>query len=47
MNREKTMVGFKDATNFVRTDESILAIQSVLDLADERVDQMWEQALTL
>lgn len=47
MTRELTLLGFKEATNFVRTDESILAMQSVLDLADERVDQMWEQALTL
>lgn len=45
--RELTMIGFKDATNFVRTDESILAMQSVLNLTDERVDQMWEYALTL
>ena len=45
--RELTMLGFKEATNFVRTDESILAIQSVLSLTDERVDQMWEYALTL
>ena len=45
--RELTMIGFKDAGNFVRTDESILSMQSVLDLADERVDQMWEYALTL
>ena len=45
--RELTMLGVKEATNFVRTDESILSMQSVLDLADERVDQMWEYALTL
>lgn len=47
LTRELTLLGFKEATNFVRTDESILAMQSVLDLADERVDQMWEYALTL
>lgn len=46
-SRELALLGFKEATNFVRTDESILAMQSVLDLADERVDQMWEYALTL
>ena len=46
-SRELALLGFKEATNFGRTDESILAIQSVLDLADERVDEMWEQALTL
>ena len=41
------MIGFKDATNFVRTDDSILAMQSVLNLTDERVDEMWGYALTL
>ena len=46
-SRELTLIGFKEATNFVRTDESILAMQSVLNLTDERVDQMWEYALTL
>ena len=45
--RELTMIGFKDATNFVRTDPSIDVMQSVLNLTDERVDQMWEYALTL
>ena len=45
--RELTMIGFKDAGNFVRTDESILSMQSVLNLTDERVDQMWEYASTL
>ena len=45
--RELTLLGFKEATNFVRTDESIFAMQSVLNLTDERVDEMWEYALTL
>lgn len=43
--RELALLGFKEATNFVRTDESILAMQSILNLTDERVDEMWEQAL--
>lgn len=46
-SRELTLLGYKEATNFVRMDESILAMQSVLNLTDERVDAMWEQALTL
>ena len=45
--RELTLLGLKEATNFVRTDESILAMQSVLNLSDEQVDLMWEHALTL
>lgn len=46
-SRELALLGFKEATNFVRTDESILAMQSVLNLTDEHVDEMWEHALTL
>ena len=45
--RELTMIGFKDATNFVRTDESVIAMHSILNLNDEKVDAMWEYALTL
>ena len=45
--RELTMIGFKDATNFVRTDESVIAMQSILNLNDEKVDAIWEYALTL
>ena len=47
MTRELTLLGFKEATNFVRTDESILAMQSVLNLNDDQVDEIWEYALTL
>ncbi|OTG64336.1 hypothetical protein B9T25_12920 [Acinetobacter sp. ANC 4470] len=43
--RELTLLGFKEATNFIRNDESIIAMQSILNLSDEQVDQMWEQAL--
>ena len=45
--RELTLLSFKEATNFVRTDESILAMQSILNLIEVQVDQMWEHALTL
>ena len=45
--RELTLLGFKEATNFVRTDESVIAMQSILNLDDEKVDAMWEYALTL
>ena len=45
--RELTLLGFKEATNFVRTDDSILAMQSVLNFNDEQVDEIWKQALTL
>ena len=45
--RELTLLGFKEATNFVRTDESVIAMQSIFNLNDEKVDAMWEYALTL
>ncbi len=45
--RELTLLGFKEVTNFVRTDESVIAMQSILNLNDEKVDAMWEYALTL
>lgn len=47
MARELTLLGFKEATNFVRTDDSIIAMQSMLGLSDEKVDKFWEYALTL
>ena len=45
--RELTLLGFKEATNFVRTDESVIAMQSILNLTDECVDEMWEYSLKL
>ena len=45
--REITLLGFKEATNFARIDESVIAMQSILNLNDEKVDAMWEYALTL
>ena len=45
--RELTLLGFKEATNFVRTDSSVLEMQSVLGLSDEKVDELWEYALRL
>ena len=45
--RELTMIGFKDAGNFVRTDSGVLEMQSVLGLSDEKVDELWEYASNL
>ena len=45
--RELTLLGFREATNFVRTDSSVLEMQSVLGLSDEKVDELWEYALQL
>ena len=45
--REITLLGFKEATTFLRTDHSITAMQAVLGLSDEQVDELWEYALQL
>ena len=45
--RALTLLGFKEATNFVRTDESIIATQRVLGLSDEQVDELWEYAMKI
>lgn len=43
--RELTMIGFKDATNFVRTDPSIDAMRDMLKRTDLEIDEFWEQCL--
>ena len=41
--RELTMIGFKDATNFVRTDPSIDVMRDMLKRTDLEIDEFWEQ----
>ena len=45
--RELTMIGFKDATNFVRTDPSIDVMRDMLKRTDEEIDEFWESSLIL
>ena len=45
--RELTMIGFKDATNFVRTDPSIGVMRDMLGRTDLEIDIMWDYALNL
>ena len=45
--RELTMIGFKDATNFVRTDPSIDVMRDLLGKTDEEIDEFWEFASNL
>ena len=45
--RELTMIGFKDATNFVRTDPSIDVMRDMLKRTDLEIDEFWENALLL
>ena len=45
--RELVLLGWQSATNFVRTDESVLLMQNMLGWSDEQVEQMWTYAMTL
>jgi len=45
--RELVLLGWQSATNFVRTDESVLLMQNMLGWTDEQVEQMWTYAMTL
>ena len=45
--RELVLLGWQSATNFVRTDESVLLMQNMLGWTDEQVDEMWTYAMTL
>ena len=44
--RELTMIGFKDATNFVRTDPSIDVMRDMLKRTDLEIDEFWELCMT-
>ena len=44
--RELTMIGFKDATNFVRTDPSIDVMRDILRKTDLEIDEFWELCVT-
>ena len=44
--RELTMIGFKDATNFVRTDPSIDVMRDMLKRTDLEIDEFWELCVT-
>ena len=44
--RELTMIGFKDATNFVRTGISIDVMRDLLGKTDEEIDEFWELCVT-
>ena len=40
-------IEYTDATEFVRTSDGVKYMLNILDLTEEQVDTMWEQALTL
>ena len=43
--RDLALLGWNDATNFVRTDSSVALVQDLLSLTDDVVDKMWVEAL--
>ena len=45
--RELVLLGWQSATNFVRTDESVLLMQNMLGWTDAQVEDMWTHAMTL
>ncbi|MEF3818827.1 MULTISPECIES: hypothetical protein [Acinetobacter] len=45
--RQLALIDWKDATEFWRTDETLLMVADLLGLDTARIDAMWEQALTL
>ena len=45
--RELVLLGWQSATNFVRTDESVLLMQNMLGWTDAQVEEMWTYAMTL
>lgn len=45
--RQLALIDWKDATEFWRTDETLLMVADLLGLDPARIDAMWEQALTL
>ena len=44
--RELTMIGIKEATNYVRTDPSIDVMRDLLGKTDEEIDEFWELGVT-
>lgn len=45
--RQLALIDWKDATEFWRTDETLLMVADLLGLDTARIDAMWEQGSTL
>ena len=45
--RQLALIDWKDATEFWRTDETLLMVANLLGLDSARIDAMWEQGSTL
>jgi len=46
-SRQLALIDWKDATEFWRTDETLLMVADLLGLDTARIDAMWEQGSTL
>ena len=44
--RDLTMLGFKDATNFERNNQSVAIIRDMLNKTDLELDEFWELCVT-
>ena len=45
--RQLAMIDWKDATEFERTDQTLLMMGQMLNLTTEQIDAMWKMGLTL
>ncbi len=45
--RLKVQIEYQESTEFQRTNKSVIAMCALLGLTDERVDKIWQYALTL
>ena len=45
--KTKTQIEYTEATEFVRTSESLLLMCKLLKLSEEEINNIWEYALTL
>lgn len=45
--RQLAMIDWKDATEFERTDQTLLMMGQMLNLTTEQIDAMWQMGLTL
>ena len=44
--RKNVKIEYKESTTFVRTSSSVQSLAQILELSDEQLNDMWEQALT-
>lgn len=45
--RQLALIDWTSATEFTRTDDTLIAVAQLLGLTSEQIDQMWEFGLTM